>query len=236
MAAAKDHERRTLNAELYRLAERTENLARYIEVIERRLDALRERTKDQSVTVITIDEPIAPLRGGVSLKFNQPDEETPPYHGRQAGGRPVGEHRGDHSWWPLPYGAETALVPSAGWRNYTLHKRNAKVLGISVCGVERSVLEATVSAIADQQDRLRDFIPVFLTDSTEFDVFRRYGFVWEYFPGSTERARYSGTTSWAEYGAARRALVARKWQLDRVICIGPVEFGVVGLQTENHGS
>ena len=140
---------------------------------------------------------------------------------------PLEEYRPEAGWWPRADNAERPLAPTAGWRNYTLQMRNPKVIGVSVCGMSRAVLDATVSAIADQQDRLRDFIPVFLTDSTDFDIFRRHGFVWEYFPGPVERARYGGTMDWAAYAAGRRRLLMRKWGLSRVVSIGAVEFGVV---------
>jgi hypothetical protein len=101
------------------------------------------------------------------------------------------------------------------------------VLGVSVCGLSRSVLEPLVDTIAAQQTALRDFIPVFLTDSMDFEVFRRHGFVCEYFPDAAERARYGGAVDWAEYGRRRRDLVTRKWRLDEIVVIGSLEFGIV---------
>jgi hypothetical protein len=94
----------------------------------------------------------------------------------------------------------------------------------------KTVLGSVVETIVGQQTLLRDFIPVFLTDSVDFEVFRRHGFVWEYFPDAEERARYDGTLSWAAYGAVRRELLRRKWGLDEVVAIGAVPFALAGTE------
>jgi hypothetical protein len=139
------------------------------------------------------------------------------------------------SWWPRRKAGARPLVPNAGWQNYTLHKRASKVVGVSVCGLPQVLLEATVAMIAAQQSKLRDFIPLFLTDSTDFGVFRRYGFVWEYLPGPAERERCAGARRWPEYAALRRALLVRKWGLDQIIVIGSSEFGLLRQETEERG-
>jgi hypothetical protein len=217
-------EAQSLEAELGRLGERFEKQTRYVEVLERKLRGMLEETGVASLSV-TLADPLPALDGGVSLA-SDPGEGEPPYQAFPASGETADKAPAtDDSWWPRPEAARRPLEPNAGWRNYALHGHVAKVVGVSVCGLSRPVLESTVAAIAGQQDLLRDFIPVFLTDCTEFDVFRRHGFVWEYFPGPAERARYGGDRSWADYAARRRALLERKWGLDEVICIGPAEFG-----------
>jgi hypothetical protein len=215
----------SLEAELGRLGERFEKQARYIEVIERKLRDMLEGAGVASVTV-TLADPLVPLNGGVSLSTEAEDGERP----YQTFGPVASPPATDGDWWPRPEAALRPLLPNAGWRNYALRGRAAKVVGVSVCGLPPAILESTVAAIAAQQDLLRDFIPLFLTDSADFDVFRRHGFVWEYFPCAAERARYGGATGWAAYAASRRSLLQRKWGLDDVVCIGPAEFGRIGLQ------
>jgi hypothetical protein len=136
------------------------------------------------------------------------------------------------SWWPRRKARARPLVPNAGWQNYTLHKRAPKVVGVSVCGLPHVLLEATLATIAAQQSKLRDFIPLFLTDSTDFEAFRRHGFVWEYLPGPAERQRCAGARRWPEYAALRRALLVRKWGLDQIIVIGSSEFGLLRQKAE----
>jgi hypothetical protein len=80
-------------------------------------------------------------------------------------------------------------------KNYALHGRVDKVVGVSVCGLLRPVLAGIVDSIAAQQARSRDFVPVFLTDSTDFDLFRRHGFVFEYLPNCGARCS-SASGAW----------------------------------------
>jgi len=230
MASASDRERerRILYAEVYRLAERNETLIRYVEVLERKLDALTAEAGMAPLT-ITVADAIGPVARRVSRRTSASAEDKRRVSSLARAKAPR-ETSIDTPWWPTRSTAAAPLVPAAGWRNYTLQKRNAKVVGVSVCGMLRPMLESVVAAVSDQQDRLRDFIPVFLTDSTDFDVFRRYGFVWEYFPGPAARPRYNGTTSWTHYAASRRRLLTRKWNFDHVICIGATEFGVIDVQ------
>jgi hypothetical protein len=226
MASDGDHarENRLLHAEVYRLAEANETLARYVEVLERKLDELLAKAGLGPLT-ITVADAITPVSRHPKRAIAPPPENVQSSPALSAATTPR-ESALDTDWWPTRSRAVVPLIPAAGRRNYTLQKRNVKVVGVSVCQMPRETLESVVAAISDQQDRLRDFIPVFLTDSTDFDVFRRYGFVWEYFPGLSARARYNGTTSWANYAAARRQLLTRKWNFDHVICIGATEFGV----------
>jgi hypothetical protein len=207
-----------LFAEVFRLGERVEIQSRYIDTVERRLREALGAAGLQSV-VVEIADAIpspAPGAGAAAAEPSIRDRHFPI----------VSDDLLVHdSWWPRRKAGARPLVPNAGWQNYTLHKRARKVVGVSACGLPRVLLETTLATIAAQQSRLRDFIPFFLTDSTDFDIFRRYGFVWEYFPGPAERERYAGSQSWAEYAALRRALLVRKWGLDQIIVIGPSEFG-----------
>jgi len=228
-AGDRERERRNLYAEVHRLAERNETLTRYVEVLERKLDGL---TAGAGMTPLTISvaDAITPVARRATRKIAAAAKDRQGSHFPSVRAAAPRESPVDTDWWPTKSTAAAPLVPAAGWRNYTLQKRNVKVVGVSVCGMSRPTLESVVAAVSDQQDRLRDFVPVFLTDSTDFDVFRRHGFVWEYFPGPVARARHDGTTSWTHYAAARRQLLARKWNFDQVISIGATEFGVIDVE------
>jgi glycosyltransferase involved in cell wall biosynthesis len=211
---------RSLRAQLNRLSERIENQARYASVLEQKLRAATKLAGLASPLVEVFD-PIPPLRGGVS------PPARPEAAGRAVFRPAVAAARIDAgaSWWPtVEKTNRRPLVPNAGWRNYTLNGRVGKVIGISVCGLPRESLESIVSMIAAQQTECRGFIPVFLTDSTDFDVFRGHGFVFEYLPSLAKQAAYAGTKNWAEYAAERSAFLERKWGLTRIIRFGPHDF------------
>ena len=103
--------------------------------------------------------------------------------------------------------------------------RIGKVLGISVYGMEREQLARVVELVARQQRKARDFIPVFLTSSMDLELFRAYGFVFEYLPAADAHRVHSSTMSWQDYVARRLELVSRKWNITRVICFGPQAIG-----------
>jgi hypothetical protein len=106
------------------------------------------------------------------------------------------------------------------------------VIGVSICGLPEAIVGQIVRSVAEQQERLQDFVPIFLTDSTDFQVFRRHGFVFEYFPNEKQRAAYGGSVSWSEYGRQRRELLERKWGIAQTISFGPTEFGRIPTKVE----
>ena len=216
--SAGDREIFWLRAELDRRADRIELQSRYVEAIERRLRELLN-AQEAAAPSVTVADPIPPLEAAAS----NPDDRDAAYASAEPTAAPVV----DESWWPRARRAPAPLAPASGWRNFTLRDQPTKVLGVSVCGLSRAVMESLVDTIAAQQTALRDFVPVFLTDSTNLEPFRRHGYVCEYFPDAGERARYEGSLSWAEYGGRRRDLLKRKWRLDEVVAIGGLEFGVV---------
>jgi hypothetical protein len=217
---SRDRETAWLRAELDRRADQIELQSRRLESVERRLRELLPADESGRRSV-TVADAIPALNGGGSAAGGDAVSDL-------AAAAPA-EHSAelDESWWPRESAAPASLAPPAGWRNFSLHDQPVKVVGVSVCGLSRTVVESLVETIAGQQTAMRDFIPVFLTDMMDFEVFRRHGFAWEYFPGPEERSRYRGALGWAEYGRARRELVRRKWGLDEIVAIGGVEFGLV---------
>lgn len=81
-----------------------------------------------------------------------------------------------------------------------------------------------VEMLEKKQQHNRDFIPVFLTDSMEFDIFRSRGFAFEYLPSPGARM-VNGTVPWSVYAHKRLQLLMQKWNLARVITFGSDEFG-----------
>jgi len=193
-----------LLSELARLRERIELQHRHIETIERRI---REGLKNAGQSTETA-EALPPLSGAGARRSVV----------TQKGQRP------DPTYWPTPTMAERPLVPSPGLANLSIACESLKVLGISVCGFERSPLEYIVDMVDCQLRESRDFAPVFLTDSTETDIFRSRGFIFEYLP-PPERRTLRGTMLWNTYAAERLQLLRRKWNMARIIVFGGRSFG-----------
>lgn len=206
---------RRLESERNRLAEWVAIEHRHTELLERQLEKL-VAALGCSLPATNITEPIRPLGDGVNLHSR--DDRAPPY--RMACTKSDRQIELSDDWWPRRPVDKPALLPNAGHANYPLHHRVRKVLGIAVLGLERADLEQVVELIARQQARSQDFIPLFLYDGTEFDIFRSRGYVFEWLPPVADRIRHDGQQSWGDYLAARRALIERKWGLTCVVCFG----------------
>jgi hypothetical protein len=126
-------------------------------------------------------------------------------------------------WWPLEEPEARPLLPNVGWSLYATAANVTDVIGFSVCGLEPAALAETIELIASVQREKRNFVPLILTDSADFAVFRRHGFTAEYLPSAPPAG--VPLARWREYVAARRAFLMRKWRLPRIVEFGPVAFG-----------
>ena len=119
-------------------------------------------------------------------------------------------------WWPARQQPSYALEPSPGAQCFHLKGSGAKVLGIAVFGLSGAQIEKEVARIARQQLQLGDFIPVFLTDAKDHEVFRRHHYVFEYFPS------VSGHNGAIDTGVIqpRLDLIEEKWGVDLFINLG----------------
>lgn len=195
------------------LRERVENQARHIETLERCLNTALVKAGLESETVVLRDK-LPPLPGPAVPAT--PRQLLPPR---------VADVATDPSWWPTASRAPTPLPPEPGWACYNLSDRVGKVLGISLLGMSDDHVVATVELIAAQQRKSRDFLPVFLTSSSAFHVFRAHGFVFEYLPPQRQRDLVEPIGDWQDYLAERLAFIARKWGMTRVICFGSQALG-----------
>lgn len=187
-----------------RLRERLEISHQRLATLERRLRDLARETGLQSVTV----EALVPVKPSRSKGHPVPKKLVPP----------------DSGVWPRAMQAGSPLVPTPGLSNLTMSADNLPVVGISVCGFGRDDLEKVVELVASRQASEAEFIPVFLTNSFDTDVFRRYGFVFEYFPMSPGQRKLDGTTDWGEYAKERLTLVKRKYNMANIITFGRIGF------------
>lgn len=198
--------------ELARLRERAELNFHGAALAGRRLEALAGRVGIRP-DIVELSEPLG--RRGTG----GPGRATP---ARRVGGADAGtgeEWREDAGPEPCP------LDPAPGWACGTLRGGGRRAIGISVCGLDAAGLRRVVELVAARQRQDRDFVPVFLTDCDDFEVFGEYGFVFEYLPPADRRAKHPCAADWPAYAARRRRLVERKWALSEVICFGMGEFG-----------
>ena len=204
-------------AEVGDLRERVEEQFREREVIEQRFRDLAAQLDLESKVVqikdtlpSLVDRPSVPAPSGVA----EPDEAEQYELGKDS-----------EPWWPTEDAAADPVVPSPGWSCYTLRHKTTKILGISVCELERPALARIVEMIVKQQRASRDFIPVFLPDSPHFDLFRSKNFVFEYLPPEPKRDPSRSKEGWSAYADARLRLLMRKWNIAQVIQFGPTPFG-----------
>jgi len=191
----------------------------------REMRGLRERVESQNCHIATLERQLRTLLGTtglgpVSVQAHAPTASVRVWRAKPAPRMPAP----DRAFWPTPDDEGRPLAPAPGLRAYALKGTPLKVIGISVCGFSRPEIEPIVEFIEQHQSRDRQFVPVFLTDTTDANVFRRRGFVFEYLP-PPERVRLRGRKSWADYAAERRRLLALKWGMADIITFGEVEFG-----------
>lgn len=193
-----------LSKEVRSLRERIENQSCHIAVLERQL---RTVLSAAGIGPVTVEAHLAETK--VRRWSDAPAPRAP---------------AADSAYWPTPQSGGKFLRPAPGHRAYAIKGTPFKVIGISVCGFSRREIEHIVGLVEQHQDEVRNFVPVFLTDSTEAMIFRSRGFIFEYLP-PVDRVKLVGSKPWAEYAAERRRLLARKWGMVDIITFGVLEFG-----------
>jgi len=73
-----------------------------------------------------------------------------------------------------------------------------------------------VENVEQRQLRDRDFIPVFITDMTDFEIFRFRGYVFEHVPASISRVPKNRRAE-SRYLKQRLELIKAKWNLRDII-------------------
>lgn len=140
----------------------------------------------------------------------------------------------DAALWPVRRPPPNPLWPNAGFANYSVDRSNMMVIGFAVFGLNDEDLEENVRRVEDNQRQGRDFLPLFLTDSSFVSVFRKRGFTYEYFP--RHRATRSNEGSLWDYARARLGLLQQKWGLTGVVALGESPLYPVGLIEQIVGS
>jgi len=121
----------------------------------------------------------------------------------------------DNTWFPALRCGFRPLEPSPGWR--CLSAQDAPIrLGFNLIGMDAAQVGTAVENVEQRQLRDRDFIPVFITDMTDFEVFRFRGYVFEYVPASVSRAPKNRHAE-RRYLKQRLDLITAKWNLRDII-------------------
>lgn len=206
---------RPANSEAKQLREHVQIQSRHADVVEAHLMRLLDELGLKSETLQVFHE-FEPLGEGVNLKHfpatDRPYTDAPPPAPQRADT--------DNEWWPSNRKPANYLVPNAGWLNHSVQGTTTLVYGISLFGVATEEMEKVVEQISAQQAIREDFVPLFITDSTDFHMFRKYGYVFEYFPSPEKQHVVVGSVSWQEYAQKRLDLLIRKWGIVNMINIG----------------
>lgn len=188
------------DGEIRTLLETVEIQARQIETLRDRLDRALEGAGTTPRTA-----KIRPAAPPPRPPYGQP----PP---RMAAEPPEG--------WPRAAERPRPLRPNPGWACHTLKAADCPVVGYSVLGLAPEALERAVTAVDALQRADGGFVPLFLTDSGDFAVFRNRGYAFEHFPAPSRRATLPGAFSWERYAGDRLALIREKWGLKRLVRLG----------------
>lgn len=113
---------------------------------------------------------------------------------------------------PLP---RSYLRPLPGLGTFSLAGTHVTVTAILVLGLSGAALERAVGRMADLQAREANFVPLFITDSTDQKCFRERGYTFEYLPPSRYRLP-SGRLNAAAV-KTRLEVIKRKWAIQSAV-------------------
>jgi hypothetical protein len=93
-----------------------------------------------------------------------------------------------------------------------------------VWGLDRDALTTLVAEVARLQLMLRDFKPLFITDSDFWDPFSEHGYWFEYIPPYEEWIRHNDAVAWPDYVSERIRSIIATYRPGRVVVYesGPV--------------
>lgn len=92
-------------------------------------------------------------------------------------------------------------------------------------GLSADELQSLIDEIARLQLMLRDFKPVFVTDSDFWSPFEHYGYWFEYIPPADEWTRHGEATDWPSYVSARIGSIIKTYDPKSILIY---EGGTVG--------
>ena len=108
------------------------------------------------------------------------------------------------------------LTPNPGWKCLAVNTPQIRI-GFTLFGMTAEKVEETVREIEHRQVRIRDFTPVFITDSPDLEPFRIRGYVVEYLPASITS---NHGRDQRRYLRDRIELITAKWDLGKIVDLG----------------
>ena len=100
-----------------------------------------------------------------------------------------------------------------------------RIIAFTVFGLPRERLEKVLDTV-EKYCRKRDTVPVILTDSDCFDVFRERNLAFEYLPPPETRERFAPDLQWRLYFQRRLTVFRSKWRPAGIVSFGtgaPIE-------------
>jgi hypothetical protein len=98
-------------------------------------------------------------------------------------------------------------------------KEGISTIIVSALGVDPSFLEEIIVTTKRKLPRKGDRL-IYLTDSSDFAVFRRHGVIFEYLPPLTEQRLHATDMPWQAYLQERWGLLLAKWRPRRILAYG----------------
>lgn len=122
--------------------------------------------------------------------------------------------------WPEPRPEIPTLRPSPGLAAYALRGvPGLPNIVFALFGKSGGELKAAVDRIIAEQQAGEPFIPVFLTNDSDFAVFRDQKLAFEYFPFVCDDTAGAPEPRWAAYFLETLGLTLRRWGVSRVVSL-----------------
>lgn len=120
--------------------------------------------------------------------------------------------------WPEPAPSLTPLRPSPGLSSYALRELpELPNVVISLFGRPGSEIRPIVERIVAEQHAGEPFIPIFLTNDSDFTVFRDQRLAFEYFPFLVGERDEDVDARWLAYTGMVLELTMRRWGVCRIV-------------------
>ena len=103
-----------------------------------------------------------------------------------------------------------------------------RVLAVVIFGLAELEI-AKLLPVVERDCQARSMMPLLLTDSDAFELFRERGMIFEYLPPADDRERFDRQLHWDLYLQRRLALIRQKWQPTRIVAFGEVAVGILKL-------
>jgi hypothetical protein len=98
-------------------------------------------------------------------------------------------------------------------------KEEVSTIVITTLGVDPNFLDEIITTTKEKLPRRNDRL-VYVTDNSDFTVFRRHGVIFEYLPPLMEQRLHAADMPWQAYLSERWGLLLAKWRPRRVLAYG----------------